>query len=225
MSLGKNIFQNCVKLQNFQIPSTYKELSEGMFSGCTTLQDVDFTKANSLKVIGIRCFRNCSGIVEMTLSDNVKFINPEAFNGCKQLKKLILPDELEAFVPALANTQTFANCPVLSMAPKSKAKQLKSNQILIPDGITHITACCFMNCTGITNVDLNNVDGVVQMAGDLKLHIAAEYHSARCSYHYQQRCVQRMHIAQGCEVFQEPHRDRGYSIQDVLFACNSYTKQ
>ena len=164
MSLGKNIFQNCVKLQNFQIPSTYKELSEGMFSGCTTLQDVDFTKANSLKVIGIRCFRNCSGIVEMTLSDNVKFINPEAFNGCKQLKKLILPDELEAFVPALANTQTFANCPVLSMAPKSKAKQLKSNQILIPDGITHITACCFMNCTGITNVDLNNVATIAEGA-------------------------------------------------------------
>ena len=164
--LGKNVFQNCVKLQNFTVPASYKYLPEGMFSNCSTLKTVDFTKATKLCSIGTRCFTKCAGIIEMTLPDSVKKINPAAFDGCTQLKKLLLPDGIEEFVPASSNTQTFANCPVLSMAPKSRANEIenKPNTILIPDGITHITAGCFLNCKGITSIDLNNVRTIAEGA-------------------------------------------------------------
>ena len=163
-NLGKNIFRNCVKLQKFTVPSTYVYLPEGMFDSCTTLKTVDLTKATKLETIGTHCFTRCSGLIEMTLPDSVKRINPGAYDGCTQLKKLILPDGIEEFVKATSNTQTFANCPVLSMAPKSKAKNLPANTIIIPDGITHITAGCFLNCTGITHVELNNVATMAEAA-------------------------------------------------------------
>ena len=165
-NLGKNIFQNCVKLQKFTVPASYKYLPNGMFSGCSTLKTVDLTKATKLESIGTNCFTKCSGLIEMTLPDSVKKIHPGAYDGCTQLKKLILPDGIEEFVRAQSNTQTFANCPVLSMAPKSRANEIanKPNTILIPDGITHITAGCFLNCTGITHIELNNVETIAEGA-------------------------------------------------------------
>ena len=169
-NLGKNVFQNCGKLQNFTIPSSYKYLPEGLFFGCTTLKDVDLSKATELITIGTNCFMKCTGLIEMTLPDSVKKINPHAYDGCTQLKTLILPDGLEEFVKATSNTQTFANCPVLAMAPKSKATfkngkyTLAANTVIIPDGVTHITAGCFLNCKGITKIDLNNIETIAEGA-------------------------------------------------------------
>ena len=164
VTVGKDLFKNCTSLQKFTIPYALEEVSESMFNSCTSLKTVKFEADSQCVNIGMQAFQKCTAIETMELPDSVRTIDPAAFSTCTKLSKLILPDELRAFNPAMSNTATFENCPVLSMAPKSKAKSLKSNQIIIPSKVTHITANCFSGCTGITDVVMPNIKTIAGAA-------------------------------------------------------------
>ena len=163
-SVGKSVFQSCVKLQSFVIPASLETLPESMFNSCTALNVVDFSKVTKLTSIPKDCFSSCTSIVNLTLPDSVTSIEPGAFSGCEKLQKLLVSDAFDTFVAAKSDTNTFAGCPVLSLAQKSKKDKLQPNQILIPDGVTHIPAGCFVNCTGVTKFDLRNVESIAEGA-------------------------------------------------------------
>ena len=162
--VGKDLFKGCTSLQKFTVHATLQNVSEGMFNSCSALKTVKFANDSQCVDIGPKAFQKCESIETMELPESVRRIHPAAFSTCTKLSKLILPDNLEQFVPALANTATFENCPVLSMAPKSKEKTLQSNQIIIPKKVTHITANCFSGCTGITSVVMPNIKTIAGAA-------------------------------------------------------------
>lgn len=159
-SVGKNLFSGCTSLQKFTLNTALVAVPEYMFLNCTSLKEVVFPSKSECLLIGEGAFQNCSSIIQMTLSDKVAGIGPRAYSGCTKLSKLIVPDDLAAFVPASSNTATFDKCYALSLAPKSKASQLKANQIIIPDKITYIPTLCFSNCTGITDVVMPKVTDI-----------------------------------------------------------------
>ena len=166
--LGKGLFAGCTALQSFVIPKNIIAVPHTMFQRCTALQKVTFETGNkaACKFIGNGAFQQCTSLVQIELPDKCTKIYNAAFNLCTKLKKVIVSDNLNFFGAACyaddkqlcgLNCGTFASCPVLSLAPRSKASSLKSNQIIIPPKVTYIPTTCFQSCTGITSV--NGVDG------------------------------------------------------------------
>ena len=64
-------FENCVDLEEVQLPKGLRVLERGVFLGCTGLWHVE-------------------------LPEGLKEIEDRAFSGCTSLKGIILPEEIEA---------------------------------------------------------------------------------------------------------------------------------
>ncbi len=175
--LGKGLFAGCTALQSFVIPKNIIAVPHTMFQGCTALQKVTFETGNkaACKFIGNGAFQQCTSLVQIELPDKCTKIYNAAFNLCTKLKKVIVSDNLNFFGAACYaeadgadsdeklcgfNCGTFASCPVLSLAPRSKASSLKSNQIIIPPKVTYIPTTCFQSCTGITSVSMASVKDI-----------------------------------------------------------------
>ena len=155
-TIGKNAFQNDTSLQKITLNKVMLSIPEGMFNGCTSLSSVVFPAGSQIMLVDKVAFQKCTALTTLELPSPVKYIAAGAFNGCTKLQKLIVPDDFEAFIND-TGASTFASCPVLSLAPKSKASSLKANQIIIPDNVKTIPTNCFDKCTGITSVVMDKV--------------------------------------------------------------------
>ena len=177
--LGRGLFSGCTALQTFVIPKGLQYVPTEMFKECTTLRKVSFGNLNkndvnaSCHFIGAASFQSCPALEEISLPNNCLIINQKAFNACAKLRKVIVSDKLFA-LGALYYADgedsdekicrfqcgTFASCPVLSFAPRSKEKILKPNQIIMPDKVSYIPTMCFSGCTGVTNVQMSKVKDI-----------------------------------------------------------------
>ena len=187
---GDSVFSSCTSLHDFTIPKCFEYIPSSMFSGCTALRNVAFENGSKCELVLDGAFSNCSAMISIELPSRVTAIGGSAFMKCTNLEKVIVPDNLEAFNitidkdwedPKLAEWElpwgiqktkylpvtsysgggrTFAECPVLSLAPKSKESVLKPNQILMPDKVCYIPVSCFEKCTGITDVQMPYVTDI-----------------------------------------------------------------
>ena len=167
--VGKGVFSQCKALQKFTINKNLGIISTEMFAECTSLQNVYFETGTKCFGIDSGAFNKCSSLVEIELPDAVVILAIGTFENCTNLKKVIVSDDFISFGPTDYDTDyalcklkcgTFAGCPVLSLAPKSKAKQLKANQIIVPDKVTYIPSLCFEGCTGLTSIKMPNITDI-----------------------------------------------------------------
>jgi hypothetical protein len=74
------------------LPSTFTEIKDYAFSGCTSLTSVEIP--NSVTSIGNSAFKDCTGLVSIEIPASVTSIDHAAFKGCSRLTSIEIPDSV-----------------------------------------------------------------------------------------------------------------------------------
>lgn len=90
-SISNGMFSGCESLNYVGISENLEIIGNSAFSGCKSLRHFTFT--DNIKKIGIGAFYG-SSLVDITLNDGLEFIEDEAFSCCYNLKSVIIPDSV-----------------------------------------------------------------------------------------------------------------------------------
>lgn len=82
-----------LKVLNWELNAN---VPQGMFSGCRSLTDVNFTSPNLDNIrIGQAAFAHCTSLKNIQIADKcVSLLFHRAFMGCTSLKKVVLPESV-----------------------------------------------------------------------------------------------------------------------------------
>lgn len=149
-SIKENAFYNYTSLENVIIPNGVSEISNRVFSNCSSLSNI--TIPNSVVSIGEYAFYNCVSLENITIPDNVTDIISWAFWGCTNLKGVNISN-----LSAWCNIN-FGNYEAnpLYYANNLYIDNVLAVNIVIPDNITNIKFCSFLNCTSLESVTIPN---------------------------------------------------------------------
>lgn len=92
ISIGRNAFFFCIRLQTIILPNGIKTIEEGLFFGCDNLQHIVIP--NSVTHICEGAFMNCKSLQTLRIPNSVYSIGPLAFRGCKSMNELVIPDSI-----------------------------------------------------------------------------------------------------------------------------------
>ena len=167
-SIGTGAFQSCTNLSSMTIPDSVTSIPGYLFYLCTGLTSV--TIPDSVTRIENSAFEGCTGLTGVTIPDSVTHIGFRVFYDCTSLTSITIPNS----VTSISNSETFFNCTSLSsihvasdnsyyysvdgvLFEKNPSKLFRypegrSGAYQVPDGVTSIGACSFLNCTGLTSV-------------------------------------------------------------------------
>lgn len=116
-SLGESAFENCTLLGQAEINADIPGIPRYCFYGCRSLTKVTFDSAsrsakNTLKVIGVDAFAQCSKLEKVDLSEftSLTQIGEGAFSGNSSLINIKLPESLQKI-----NNSCFEGCDSLSI--------------------------------------------------------------------------------------------------------------
>lgn len=115
--------------------SDITEIGNGVFSGCSTVTDVDF---GNLEKIGDYMFDGCTALTSVTVPNTVKALGAYAFYGCTNLSAVEIPAS------------------VTSIAPYAFAKSGLTS-VTLNSGVVSIASGAFSE-SKLTAVTLGNVD-------------------------------------------------------------------
>ena len=133
-------FYNNTDVTKVIIPASIVEIAgtsntTGAFSGCTSLESVEFEEQSNLSVIGSQCFWGCSALEEIAIPASVTTIGENAFRGCTSLANVEFEEGSQL---SSIGTATFMYCRSLA-------------SIEIPAGITAIQSA-FASCNSLESV-------------------------------------------------------------------------
>ena len=134
-----------IKTEDY-MPANLATIAKQSFSGCTSLEEIDLSKATKLSDIGPMAFSN-SGLKEIDLSNNtgVKEIQSGMFDGCSVLEKVVLHSGITAICE-----RAFKQC-----------YSLKTVEGIL-NNLTFIGEMAFNQATSLTRFDLYNEGGKLE---------------------------------------------------------------
>ena len=133
--IGANAFEQCTNLVNVTIPSGVVEIGYAAFSDCINLTSI--TIPDSVEKIGDNAFVHCSNLSAVYITDVAKWCNIDFSTHYY---------DWEWSGDPTANPLYYAN----NLYLDNKLVQ----QLIVPDGVTTITAGAFYGCTSIISVTL-----------------------------------------------------------------------
>ncbi|MDO4847740.1 MAG: leucine-rich repeat protein [Clostridiaceae bacterium] len=179
VSLGQYTFSGNTNLQSIVLPNTLTTISNHVFRNCTNLTSVTF--GNSVGMLGPNAFEGCTALTEMNLPDSVQTIGSYAFSGCTNLEKIYIPTGLTSiggyafnncnkvvtYVKDLAawcaidfnNGGGYYSNPMerahtLYIYDSSENDYILAENIVIPNGVTGISAGAFDGCQTMKSIVL-----------------------------------------------------------------------
>ncbi len=173
-------FRNCKDLRSVTIKDGVLNISNHMFSGCSSLTSV--TMPDTVEVIGVGSFKDCTSLKKIVLSPNITSIESYAFQGCNSLESIELPSKLTEISESLfcdceklstikipagvkkIGNRAFYNCKALkAITLPSKLTEISGylfsgceniKTITIPDSVSKIDDGAFENCTALETITL-----------------------------------------------------------------------
>lgn len=125
--IGAYAFQNCVRLENIDLPDTIEMVHSGAFKDCARLRDI--TLPDACDSVGARAFYGCTGLLEVTLPADVE-LQIGAFEGCHNIKNVT------------------ASADMLSAFPSERLERVTIN------GGDHIHESAFMGYTSLREITI-----------------------------------------------------------------------
>jgi hypothetical protein len=135
------------------------------FNECFNMKEA--TVPSSVKVIGTRAFRACSGMTNISLPDGLTNINANAFERCFSLKEVVVPNSVIALGSnnGLNNWgEVFWTCSAMtSVTLSSNLTEIKNatlfnckslTELDIPEGVTGIGSRGVAQCDNIERISL-----------------------------------------------------------------------
>ncbi len=168
-SIGDYAFNYCSSLTSVEIPSGVETIGSQAFADCTSLTDV--TIPNTVTTIGGYAFADCTSLEGIDIPESVTTIEYGAFSQCTSLKSLYIPanvteigdgicqfcSSLESFTVDEDNEAYVMLDDILytsDMTTLVYCMTTKEGDVVIPDGVTTIESYSFVQCEGITSIDM-----------------------------------------------------------------------
>ena len=174
-------FENCTDIRTLAIPKSVTEIGKSAFQGCSGLTSIKVDEENTaydsrdncnavilksthtlvvgcentkipngVKSIGYGAFYNCYGLTAITIPSSVEVIGGETFDGCTNLTSVHISD-LEAW----CKIKIYYSSP-LSYAHHLFLNGKEIKDLIIPNSVTSIGQCAFMDCSSLTSVTIPN---------------------------------------------------------------------
>jgi len=158
------LVEGCI---NTVIPSSVTEIGSFAFSGCTGLTSVDIP--NSVNKIGYAAFEDCTGLTALNIPSNVTDIEMLAFVRCSGLGSVTIPKNVTSIGERIFERCTGLNTIIVDANNETYDSRDNCNAIIetstnnliagcgntfIPNNVTSIGSCAFMDCTNLTSVTI-----------------------------------------------------------------------
>ncbi len=171
-SILEHAYHGCTALSSITLPARLTTIGGYAFSG-TPISSI--TLPSTVTTIGGYAFSDCTSLTSIVLPESVESIEGWAFNACSSLASITLSDNLKsireyAFRQCNALNAVYATPSVLAginysnkdSNPLSKSHNLYSKganpelitSVIIPNGMTAISAYAFYSCTSITEITI-----------------------------------------------------------------------
>lgn len=144
-AIGTEAFNKCENLKRFTSPTSLDTIGKGAFAQCTALNTILLKEG--LLSIGDQAFEECTSLNTIEIPASVTFIGELTFMTCSQLSSIIVN----------SNNANYASSEGV-LYDKAKKTLLaypnaKGNVFAIPQGVTRIGVCAFVDCT-ITEITI-----------------------------------------------------------------------
>lgn len=148
------------------IPETVTSIADSVFEGNSVIKTVVIP--DTVTAIGDNSFNNCANLESITLSKKLVSMGKRAFGNNPKLSYVSeIPATLKSVYSSFFNPERaiFANTPKLTTVAISNELTAipgylfcNSNitSIVIPDSVTEIGSCAFMDCKSLSSVKLSN---------------------------------------------------------------------
>ena len=145
VSIGKNAFQACKKLESISIPQNVTELGASAFLGCTSLKTV--TIQGPIKELD-QTFSGCTSLETITLPDSLEIIGTNTFAKTK-IKTFDFSNIREIGNGAFEATgiKSLTNADRLERIGQKAFNDCTSLEIVIlPETVKELPTSCFRDC-------------------------------------------------------------------------------
>ena len=147
-AVGNKAFENRSRLTSITIPNSVTSIGDYAFKSCYKLTSI--TIPNSVTSIGNWAFENCSGLTSVTIGNSATAnCFPYAFWDCKNLTEINVNPE-NANYSSINGVVYDKNASTLIFCPNKKAS------ITIPNSVTSIGDCAFINCSELSSITIPN---------------------------------------------------------------------
>ncbi len=176
-----NAFMDCSALETVVIPESIKQINPAAFAGCDSLEKIYIP--DSVTTIYEGAFSNCGNLSEVHLPEGLTGLD-NIFHECKKLTEIHLPKNVRSVQGFLVDGTNYIEkftvdenneylCTDESGILFSKDKtrilcyptQLKGDEYVIPETVTHIGAYAFEGNHYLKTVTFNeNISGICEGA-------------------------------------------------------------
>lgn len=182
ISIGSTAFAHCRHLLSVRIPNNVTNIEGGAFYYCTSLKSVIW--GNNVTTIGSGAFGDCDSLPSVVFPNSVTTIGESAFNSCDNLSSVTMGNNIISI-----GSNAFGSCniheihftgTIAEWCAKPWARELticsrpdyvlhingeNVQDLIIPNGVTDITAHAFDHNTHLTSVHIpSSVDSIAEYA-------------------------------------------------------------
>lgn len=149
------------------VESSLKEISEGLFSGCSSLENVHIESYRDDIRIGGYAFHNCCNLKNITVGSGIKDVGAMAFGGCKSLLsvKSKINDDIAVDVKGTIGERAFMGCSSISRLRLHDVDSIKEYAFTdcssLPEvslyGVQYVGSGAFERCSNLKKVIVDNL--------------------------------------------------------------------
>lgn len=132
LEIADYAFLNNTAIENisFSNAKSIDVIGEFSFAGCTSLKSVNIP--STLDKIGFASFMGCTSLTDINISSNISVINGQVFQNCTSLTEFTVPNSVGTI-----SDFSFAGCTSLE-------------KVVIPKTVKNISDKAFLNCDKLT---------------------------------------------------------------------------
>ena len=152
--IGKNAFTFCESMESISIPDSVFIIENEAFNYCKMLKEIRLS--NQLEKIGERAFYECVSLQSVSLPNSLTTLGECAFYECSNLEEITFSENLSNVGECV-----FMNTKWLSLNEEAEElvivngilyRGMDKERVVIPEGVTRISAYAFANCSNIKQV-------------------------------------------------------------------------